>query len=265
MEKCILCLHRRWIEPLEGWNTGILTFKAQFGIDEKVHSIVKVCESTRPSYGEQTRCVKGIDPKNVILFALSLLIRCPTSRERFERLPGELNIPKSDGLAAPNVEGFYHAAKRLVDRDLSNFTLGIAHSTGVNFTVGDGYFDALTDSVLGNAISGFAAVPLTPRICLILRGNPRFIEGATIPKQMKPRVRSFLLDDWLVDEINKVTQIASRDRLFFWGSVPKITSAYRVREFGDCRTGWGVRSRDPRKPDHLAPPHGQVLALISHS
>ncbi|MEM9678079.1 MAG: hypothetical protein AAF890_08480, partial [Pseudomonadota bacterium] len=97
------------------------------------------------------------------------------------------------------------------------------HSLNGEFLVGDGYLDSLSNSLVGISLRGKALVPLTPRLCVFF----------FTPSSMwdSPNCASLFVSGWAVDKINYITQVYSKDRLFFVGSRPMLSEAYKRDEF----------------------------------
>lgn len=216
---------------LEGtpWKTN---FESDFDIDRRVHQIVKTVLSTRPEWHLNSRDLKWErDWNSVALFALSLLVRCPAKRSGLEQFPHLVGMPSDDEIGTANIQSLYSRAMEHIEGDLSNLTLTFLHSRGENFQTGDGFHDRVTSSLNCNAISGRAFVPLVPKVGLYLTGKPRFTDARESERGKRMRLKSVYVEDWLVREANELTQLCSKNLLFFKGLAPKVTENFKRNEF----------------------------------
>ena len=99
----------------------------------------------------------------------------------------------------------------------------LLHSPSDHFLFGDGSLDWLTDGLMTLRINGKMIMPLTPQLCVYF----------CTPQSMRSYLNciSMVATPWIVDRVNEVTQIYSRDRLFFLGKVPILTDAFRQQKF----------------------------------
>lgn len=225
------------------WETN---FEEEFDIDNEVHRIIPALEGMKP-FGRTPKeffaLIKLLRKKdrslrdmckfyhldeelhrNLLLFIHSLLIRSPGSRSRYEGYPGLVGLPPDEEVGKSNMLQNYRIAKRLCQKGLiSNQYFVFMHSPLKKFIFGDGSLDWLTSGLVANRISGRALLPLTPHLCVYFCTPTSMIRT--------PNCASFSAALWMVDWVNEITQIYSRDRLFFLGKPPKITDAFRRREF----------------------------------
>jgi hypothetical protein len=166
---------------------------------------------------------KGVHRK-LLLLLLSLLIRSPGNRFRYENYPSIVGLPPNEDIGKANMRQCYEIAKNLCESgSISNQYFVLIHSPFKKFIFGDGNLDWITGNLMSNRINGRALVPLTPHLCVYL----------CTPNSMRstPNCASFSAASWMVDWINDIVQIYSRDQLFFHGKSPVLTEPFRQREF----------------------------------
>ncbi len=162
--------------------------------------------------------------RGLLLLILSLLIRSPGNRSRYEAYPQIMGLPPDEEVGKANMNQNYRIAKRLCETGhLSNRYFVLIHSPLKRFIFGDGNLDWITGSLIGNRIDGRALVPLTPHLCVYIC-SPRSMRTT-------PNCASFSAAPWMVDWINSIVQIYSRDRLFFLGRPPQLEEPFKQRQF----------------------------------
>ena len=105
----------------------------------------------------------------------------------------------------------------------SNQCFVLLHSPLKKFIFGDGSLDWLTDGLIAGRIDGRAIVSLTPHLCVYF----------CTPMRMRPspNCASLSVAPWIVDWVNETTQIYSKDKLYFLGTVPILTEQFRQSIF----------------------------------
>jgi hypothetical protein len=162
--------------------------------------------------------------RSLLLLLLSLLIRSPANRFRWQNYPARFGFPPSKDTGKGNMQQQFQIAKKLCDTSsLANQYFVLIHSSDIEFVFGDGMLDWITSSLLGFRIDGRALVTLTPRLCVYF----------CTPREMRttPNCASLGATPWMVDWINNIVQIYSCDNLFFLGGKPELTDVFRQREF----------------------------------
>ena len=160
----------------------------------------------------------------LLLLLLSLLIRSPANRFRYENYPARFGLPPSDDVGKANMHQQFRIAKKLCETGLlSNQYFVLIHSPRKKFVFGDGSLDWLTGSLNGLNIDGRTLMTLMPHLCVYF----------CTPHAMRPtpNCASLSAAPWMVDWINDIVQIYARDRLFFLGRPPVLTDAFRQRRF----------------------------------
>ena len=221
-------------------------FEKEFDIDNEVHSIVSKINELKPfgwNVGELISAINLIikrdkDPKNIcnfydlhdsmrrniLLFLYSLLIRSPANRKLYEGYPKIIGLPPNEDVGKGNMSQSYRTAKRLCQGSVvANFYFVFLRSPLKKFIFGDGSLDWLTGNLVAGRIGGRALVPITPHLCVYV--------CTPMSMRVKPNCASISAAPWMVDWINEITQIYSKDKLFFLGRPPKLIDAFRQRQF----------------------------------
>ena len=141
-----------------------------------------------------------------------------------ENYPKLLGMPADEGVGKANMHQRFRTAKELCETGLLlNQYFVLIHTPLKKFIFGDGNLDWLTAELVGLRLDGRALVPLTPHLCVYFC-TPRVMRRG-------PNCASFSAAPWMVDWINDITQIYSRDQLFFLGRPPKLSHAFQQHEF----------------------------------
>lgn len=236
-------IHGHTIFRGTGWESN---FEKEFDIDNEVHNIVSALEGLKP-FGRSPKefflLIKLLLKKdrslrdmcnfyqldedlhrNLLLLINSLLIRSPANRSRYEGYPKLMGLPPDEEVGKANMAQNYRIAKKLCRNGfVSNQYFVLLHSPLKKFIFGDGSLDWLTSGLVANRINGRALLPLTPHLCVYF----------CTPMSMRstPNCASISVAPWMVDWINDISQIYSRDKLFFLGKPPKLTEAFRQHQF----------------------------------
>ena len=221
-------------------------FEDEFDIDNEVHEIISALQGMRPfgrtlkefftlikMLGKKNRSLRDMCNfylmdedlhRNLLLLIHSLLIRSPGKRSRYEGYPKMIDLPPDEEVGKGNMVQNYRIAKTLCQEGLiSNQYFVLMHSPLKKFIFGDGSLDWLTSGLVANRINGRTLLPLTPHLCVYF----------CTPMSMRStrNCASLSVAPWMVDWVNDITQIYSKDKLFFLGKPPKITDAFRQRQF----------------------------------
>lgn len=226
-----------------GWENN---FEDEFDIDNEIHKIISAIQGMKPfgrtpkeffalikMLGKKDRSLRDMCKfyhldeelhRNLLLLIHSLLIRSPGNRSRYEGYPKMIGLPPDEEVGKGNMAQNYRIAKKLCQKGLiSNQYFVLMHSPLKRFIFGDGSLDWLTSGLVANRINGRTLLPLTPHLCVYF----------CTPMSMRstPNCASLSVAPWMVDWVNDITQIYSKDKLFFLGKPPKITDAFRQRQF----------------------------------
>ena len=221
-------------------------FEDEFDIDNEVHNIINALLRMKP-FGRTPReffaLIKMLVKKDrslrdmckfyhlddglhrdLLLLIHSLLIRSPRNRSRYEGYPRSFGRPPDEEVGKANMVQYYRIAKKLCQNGLiSNQYFVLMHSPLKKFIFGDGSLDWLTSGLLANRVNGRALLPLTPQLCVYF--------CTPISMRSTPNCASLSVAPWMVDWVNDITQIYSRDKLFYLGRPPEINDAFRQRQF----------------------------------
>ncbi|MEG3092931.1 hypothetical protein [Sphingomonas sp. PB1R3] len=225
---------------------GQTNFESEFDVDNEIHRVVELLSNLRPSGEPRSRletwlrswlkkdrdlsesvAVHHIPDKSVrtiLLLVFSLLIRAPSNRWKYENFPAQFGLPVDENVGKANMRQSYMIAKKLcLEGVTTNRAFVILHSDHKQFICGDGYLDLMTGSLQANRVNGRALLPLTPNACLYV----------CTPMSMRTDRNCYSLraPPWLVDRMNEVTQVYSRDRLFFLGKKPRILPDFQAKKF----------------------------------
>ena len=210
--------------------------------DNAVHEIVGALDKLRPkgtSFHELLKLIgalcsgqRGYDvvsnfyrmdheiARNLLLLCLSLLIRSPSARSRYERYGTQFGFPVSEEVGKANIAQNYHLAQKICDRHhLPTLRFVLLNSFLGRFVFGDGLLDWITPSLLTNSIHGKALISLTPHLCVYMF-TPSNANGSV-------NCASLFVNNIVEDGINDICQVYSKDQLFFRGRVPRLTDAYK--------------------------------------
>lgn len=206
--------------------SAILSLKPRGHVIKEVWEIVSLLFKRNRNLGDTCKYY-NMDEKihrSLLNLIMSLLIRSPANRHCYEAYPQLLDMPPDEDTGKANMRQNYQIARHLCETgSVTGQRFVLLHSPLKKFVVGDGYLDWLTPSLTANRINGRALVPLTPRLCVYFC-TPRRTASAK-------NCASFYAPPWMVEEVNEISQIYSRDKLFYLGRKPKITEAFRRRVF----------------------------------
>jgi len=237
-----LKIHGHTIFRGTGWESN---FEDEFDIDSEVHEIILALQRMRPFgrtlnefitliklLGNKDRSLRNMCKfyhlneelhRNLLLLIHSLLIRSPKSRSQYEGYAKLIGNRPNEDVGKANMVQNYRIAKKLCQRaPILNQYFVLMHSPLKKFLYGDGTLDWLTDGLVANRINGKALLPLTPHLCVYF----------CTPTSMRstPNCAALTVAPWIVDWVNNITQVYSKDKLFFLGKPPKLTDAFRQRQ-----------------------------------
>lgn len=207
------------------WKTN---FEDEFSIDSKVHDIVEALLSLSPDGFQPLEMEKGFIEdqlsRDLQLFVMSLLIRSPSSRHRYELYPTMVGLPPNEDVGKANMNQSYRLARKICETGIiSNRHYTLLSSAEPHFIYGDGCLDWISASLLAQRISGRALIALTPHLCL-------YINTPTVMR-INRNYASIRATPSMVARANRISQIYSKEKLFFLGDVPKLDRDFRRGEF----------------------------------
>lgn len=221
-------------------------FEVEFDVDNKVHQVIGALQGLKPfgsTVKEFSNLIWLIRRKDrplrdmcnfyhldeelhrtLLLFIFSLLIRSPRNRFQYEGYSSMVGLPPDEEVGKVNMAQNFEIAKQLCQNGLiSNQYFVFLHSPLKRFIFGDGSLDWVTKGLLANRINGKALLPLTPHLCVYFC-TPMFMRNT-------PNCASLYVAPWIVDWVNDITQIYSKDKLFYLGKPPKLSKAFSQRQF----------------------------------
>lgn len=162
--------------------------------------------------------------RSLLMILYSIIIRSPGSRFRYENYPTEFGMPPDEDTGKGNMFQNYRIAKNLCEKGLiTNQYFILIHSSIKKFIFGDGCLDWASGELIANRIKGRMLVPLTPHLCVYFC-TPRYMLRS-------PNCASLHAPPWMVDWINDIMQIYSRDKLFFLGKPPVLNYSFSRRQY----------------------------------
>jgi Protein of unknown function (DUF4238) len=214
------------------WSTSI---EPMFGdADSALPGLATKLESL--SYIERERHVAfdrrimphELDPQDRKLLGealASLLVRCPAHRnilhltaESVWGRTGDQVRKHDDTLIAANIHQHY---QNVVSSLARGGKIVLLRSGTGEFIMGEGYLSTLVGLTV--EIQYHCLVPLTPTLAVLAFAPLRY--------RTDPPICTIGLMREEVDIVNNVTQIYSRDYIFYRNEAPKLIDAFRAREF----------------------------------
>lgn len=253
---------------------GETNFEDEFDIDNDVHRIIDRLRALRPlgaplsglesgwrSFRKSDRIIRETCLKHIIderfsrdllLLLYSLLIRSPSYRSKYETFPTQFGLPVSEDVGKANMRQTYLLAKKICRNGvMTNRFFVILHSDYSRFVCGDGYLDWLSGSLQANRVNGRALIPLTPNLCIYI--------STPIAMRTNRNCAAIRAAPWMVERVNEITQVYSRDRLFFLGRKPRLTDNFRKKQFLE-HGSYRVDLLD--QLDEIADPAGSLGGLV---
>ena len=159
----------------------------------------------------------------------SLLVRCPAHRnmlhlttESFWGRTGDEVHKHNDTLIAANI---YQHYKNVVSSLASGGKIILMRSGEREFIMGEGYLSTLVG--INPETQYHCLIPLTPTLAVcVWRGSRCWTE---------PPICTIGLTPNEVDVVNAITQVYTRDYLFFRSQAPTLIDGFRIREFRICQ------------------------------
>ncbi|MBH5398882.1 hypothetical protein HZZ13_13935 [Bradyrhizobium sp. CNPSo 4010] len=155
----------------------------------------------------------------------SLLVRCPAHRhqshlttERFAGRTGDKIQKHDDTLIALNINQYYRQIVQSLER---GGKIVLLRSGEREFVMGEGYLNTLAGYTV--ELWYQCLVPLTPSMAVLAFAPCRYWTN--------PPICTIGLNHAEVDLINEVTQVYSRDYIFYRNEAPKLIDAFTTREF----------------------------------
>jgi hypothetical protein len=194
--------------------------------------------------------VVAITTDTLIKLCFSLMVRSPAFRYRYSYAGKSFGVGYNEETGKANVEHFWGSARNIDLNKCNSGELLLLHSENAEFCFGDGLCDTIFARPISwhpkgvhwvADLSGEAFIPLLPNLCAYLH----FSRGDCGTKTNVIQVTSNV-----VDEVNALTQVYSKEQLFFRSIKPALTPEYMRREHS-------IVSREHQ------PFHSALRALIS--
>lgn len=219
-------------------------FEKEFGIDDRVHEIVSTLNSfvpfgrkpsewlyiiglmfKRDRIPQDAAKIYHMDDETLraaTLFIVSLLLRSPNKRNRFESYSRLTGNEPDENVGKLNMHQAFLLAKKICERSLGNRHMVLLHSPFDRFTCGDGTLDWMTGNGDGG-LRGRALIPLTPKLCIY----------CSTPMIMRKdrNCAAIIAAPWMIERVNYLVQVYSKNHIFFRGKPPKIEDVFRVNAF----------------------------------
>ena len=231
---------------------GEYNFEDEFAVDGKIHHVIKQLEDLKP-FGSKLvdvfRLVRYIfkQPRNfmdicssysldytlrkdAVLLVHSIIMRSPQTTSSMCEYPELFGLPTSEDVGKINLlQNYSSFRKSLSPSKLSNVHILLIHSASGRFVFGDGCFQSLSSVYGGQMILGRAILALTPNLCVYLCAPLTILSSSNCTSICAPAQ--------MISEINELTQIYSKNRIFFRGKIPKTTPEFQSAEFGVLEGG----------------------------
>lgn len=168
--------------------------------------------------------------EDLVRFSFSLLIRSPSFRDRYAHAGAAFGLDYDEETGKANIQHFWRSAKEIEFEKCNRCNLTLLCTRRLEFYFGDGLYD----TVFSNSLSwyprgdewiadlrGNAFVPLLPNLCAFLN----FERSGT---GCKPRVIS--INRNTLEQINLLTQVYSKDQLFFRNQEPTLSKEFLMAQ-----------------------------------
>lgn len=174
----------------------------------------------KPSIDQDTR--KEITD-GLVKLCFSLMIRSPAFRHRYSHAGIRFGLGFNPETGKSNVQHFWKSAKDIDLQSCNSGVLLLLYSNGPEFCFGDGLCDTIFTKPIGwrqeneswiANITGEAIVPLLPNLCAYLQYRFGSLGTST---------NITAVDYSIVNKVNSLTQIYSKEQLFFRSIKPNLT------------------------------------------
>ncbi|MFT4076054.1 MAG: hypothetical protein QM647_11040 [Asticcacaulis sp.] len=213
------------------WNH---TFEPEF--DEVDNSGPPILKLIAAKLLGEDRELLGIpfDPEiadQIVMLCFSLLIRSPAFRCHYSHVGEAFGLGSDEETGKANISHFWRHAKDIDLKKCNSGKLLLLHSSESEFCFGDGLYDTIFTRPLvwrGRGVQcvadlmGDAFVPLLPDLCAYLYFERGGLGITTHVLQVSAKA---------VAQVNELTQIYSKERLFFRKSPPTLSAEYKRNEY----------------------------------
>ena len=162
--------------------------------------------------------------RKLLLIICSLLVRSPASRFPYESSHPLGDLPPDRNIEKLNLrQAFVYARDICESGKIDHQAIVLMHCPEGRFIFGDGTLDEITDTLHIGKLRGRALIPLTPKLCVYLRTQP--VTGPTY------NCASLIATPWMINRVNEIVQIYSKDRLFYFGKPPSLSEYFLANQF----------------------------------
>jgi|GEM_PF-2556254 len=167
----------------------------------------------------------------LVRLCFSLLIRSPAFRYRYSHADESFGLGYDEETGKTNISHFWRHAKDIDLTQCNSGKLLLLQSKKGEFYFGDGLYDTIFTRPLGwrsqgsqhvADLTGEALVPLLPNLCAYLYFERDGLGATTHLTQVRAGS---------VAAVNDLTQIYSKEQLFFRTLPPALTEEYRRNEY----------------------------------
>lgn len=166
----------------------------------------------------------------LVKLCFSLLIRSPAFRYRYSHAGKSFRIGYNEETGKTNILHFWSSARSIDLTKCNSGKILLLYSDNSEYCFGDGLYDTIFMRSVGwrpqglhwmADLIGDAFVPLLPNLCAYLY----FVRGGCGSNTHLLQVRSDV-----VAEVNALTQVYSKEQLFFRVRAPALTEEFKRRE-----------------------------------
>ncbi len=156
--------------------------------------------------------------KEIVTLLISLMVRSPAFKRRYAKNPRLLGLSDDERIGTATISQYYSIFTSLLKNLKSlGFFIFLQAMEG-EFIYGDGLLDAITANLLGYRLDGYCLIPLAPKLCLYFSTK---ING---PYAKRVIFRPVKFD--AVRQINEITQIYSKEKIFYRNVRPELSQHF---------------------------------------
>lgn len=213
--------------------------------DDSIHEVVAVCQEIcampklaklvlRAAKRRITRRIELADlsqtfsiskrfRNDLFNLCLSLMIRSPANRFSLERAGAAFGLPPNEQVGKLNMLNQVRAMNEAFEAGFFTniYPIFIASLTR-EFIFGDGLLETFTSSSGFGFRNGHSLIPLTPNICIFF-STPFSVRDDR-------NARLLFAPNWVVDEINSITELYSKEVVFFSFKKPTVSERFALNE-----------------------------------
>lgn len=166
----------------------------------------------------------------LIKLCFSLMVRSPAFRYRYSHAGQSFGLGYNEETGKANIQHFWSFASQIDLKKCNSGNLLLLHAENSEFCFGDGLYDTIFSRSISwrpqgmhwvADLIGDAFIPLLPNVCAYLY----FLRGG-----LGSKIHLVPVTSTIVEEVNLLTQVYSKEQLFFRAICPTLTPEYRRRE-----------------------------------